>query len=79
MNRSLDDDDVRHVGLDPAGARVLELQPGDVALWHLYTVHGSGPNRSATDRRLYINGYVKASMLRSRRMDLPGRRTGRPR
>lgn len=62
MNRSLDDDDVRHVGLDPAGARVLELEPGDVALWHLYTVHGSGPNRSATDRRFYINGYVKASM-----------------
>jgi hypothetical protein len=23
-------------------------------------VHGSGPNDSALDRRLYINGYVKA-------------------
>ena len=62
MNRSLDEDDVRRFGLDPACARVLELEPGDVALWHLYTVHGSGPNRSARDRRFYINGYVKASM-----------------
>lgn len=62
INRSLDDDDVRRVGLDPTDARVLELEPGDVALWHPYTLHGSGPNRSATDRRFYINGYVKASM-----------------
>src|SRR5512132_2842430 len=62
MNRPLDEEDVRHVGLDPASARVLELEPGDVALWHLYTVHGSGPNRSAMDRRFYINGYVKESM-----------------
>ena len=36
------------------------VDPGDVALWHLQTVHGSGPNRSAGDRRLYINGYVAA-------------------
>jgi ectoine hydroxylase-related dioxygenase (phytanoyl-CoA dioxygenase family) len=62
MDRPLDDEDVRRVGLDPAGVRVLELEPGDVALWHLCTVHGSGPNRSAIDRRFYINGYVKASM-----------------
>jgi ectoine hydroxylase-related dioxygenase (phytanoyl-CoA dioxygenase family) len=62
MDRPLDEDDLRRVGLDPAQARVLELEPGDVALWHLYTVHGSGPNNSANDRRFYINGYVKASM-----------------
>jgi Phytanoyl-CoA dioxygenase (PhyH) len=62
MHRPLEDEDLRLVGLDPADARVLELEPGDVALWHLYTVHGSGPNRSTIDRRFYINGYVKASM-----------------
>jgi ectoine hydroxylase-related dioxygenase (phytanoyl-CoA dioxygenase family) len=62
MDRPLEDEDLRRVGLDPAGARVLELEPGDVALWHLHTVHGSGPNRSAIDRRLCINGYAKASM-----------------
>jgi ectoine hydroxylase-related dioxygenase (phytanoyl-CoA dioxygenase family) len=62
MHRPLQDEDLRRVGLDPAGARVLELEPGDVALWHLYTVHGSGPNRSTIDRRFYINGYIKASM-----------------
>ena len=62
MNRPLDEDDLRRVGLDPAQARVLELEPGDVALWHLFIVHGSGPNSSTTNRRFYINGYVKASM-----------------
>ena len=62
MNCPLDEDDLRRVGLDPAQARVLELEPGDVALWHLFIVHGSGPNSSTTNRRFDINGYVKASM-----------------
>ena len=54
------DDELRRVGIDPAGLVDLVMAPGDVALWHLQTVHGSGPNRSAGDRRLYINGYVVA-------------------
>lgn len=62
MDRPLDDSDLRRVGLDPAAAVTLELDPGDVALWHLYTLHGSGPNRSPADRRFYINGYVDAAM-----------------
>lgn len=62
MDRSLQDADLRAVGLDPAGAEVLEMAPGDVALWSLYTLHGSGPNTADIDRRLYINGYVRASM-----------------
>lgn len=61
MHRALDDADLVRAGLDPQDARVLEMQPGDVALWHLMTVHGSGPNRSRTDRRLYINGYVRGT------------------
>jgi ectoine hydroxylase-related dioxygenase (phytanoyl-CoA dioxygenase family) len=47
--------------LDPAGLVDLDLQPGDVALWNSYTVHGSGPNTTAHDRRFYINGYVRAA------------------
>ena len=62
MDRPMDENDLRRAGLDASQVRVLELEPGDVALWHLYTVHGSGPNNSAMDRRFYINGYVKASM-----------------
>jgi ectoine hydroxylase-related dioxygenase (phytanoyl-CoA dioxygenase family) len=37
------------------------LEPGDVALWSAYTVHGGGFNTTKyLDRRLYINGFVKA-------------------
>ena len=62
MDRPLDDEDLIKAGLDPAAACVLELDPGDVALWHLHTIHGSGPNTSSGERRFYINGYVRASM-----------------
>jgi ectoine hydroxylase-related dioxygenase (phytanoyl-CoA dioxygenase family) len=52
--------DLTRVGLDPAAVEPLLLEAGDVALWNLFTVHGSGPNRARIDRRLYINGYVAA-------------------
>lgn len=52
--------DLLELGLDPDGLVDLELDPGDVALWSLYTIHGSGPNRSSGDRRAYVNGYVRA-------------------
>jgi ectoine hydroxylase-related dioxygenase (phytanoyl-CoA dioxygenase family) len=61
LDRPLDDADLRAVGIDPATAVTLDLEPGDVALWHLFTVHGSGPNHSTVDRRFYVNGYVTAS------------------
>jgi ectoine hydroxylase-related dioxygenase (phytanoyl-CoA dioxygenase family) len=48
-------------GLDPAKLVVLELDPGDVAFWSVYTIHGSGPNVTPSDRRFYLNGYVRAS------------------
>lgn len=47
-------------GLDPARVVNVILDPGDVALWLPYTIHASGPNRSAIDRRSYANGYVVA-------------------
>ncbi len=54
------EDELRRAGLDPGAAVVCELDPGDLLLWTLYTVHGSGPNRTARDRRFMINSYVRA-------------------
>lgn len=48
------------VGLSESEAVDLILEPGDLALWSPYLVHGSGTNRSAHKRRFYINGYVRA-------------------
>ncbi|MGE5766157.1 MAG: phytanoyl-CoA dioxygenase family protein [Bacteroidota bacterium] len=61
MHEALDDQDLVRLGVDPEAAVTLRLEPGDVALWHVHTLHGSGPNRSAMDRRFYINGYVTAA------------------
>lgn len=60
MDRPLDDRDLQRLGVDPADAVTLELEPGDVALWHLFTLHGSGANTTRADRRFYLNGYVRA-------------------
>jgi len=39
----------------------IHAEPGDVALWHVDTIHGSEMNRSPNqDRCIYINGYVDA-------------------
>jgi ectoine hydroxylase-related dioxygenase (phytanoyl-CoA dioxygenase family) len=48
------------VGIDPTGLVDLELDPGDVALWHPFTVHGSGANAGDDERRMYLNSYVRA-------------------
>ncbi len=46
---------------DDPRIRDMSLNPGDVALWSAYTVHGGGFNTTAfMDRRLYINGFIKA-------------------
>ena len=60
MQASMDSNDLVKLGLDPDKAVTLELDPGDLAFWSVYTLHGSGPNLSTIDRRLYINGYVIA-------------------
>ena len=49
------------VGLSASNAIDLVLDPGDLALWSPYLVHGSGTNRSNHRRRFYINGYVRAA------------------
>lgn len=61
LDQALTEDDLAARGLDPADLVDIELDPGDVALWGLFTVHGSGVNRADHSRRVYINGYVTAA------------------
>lgn len=61
MTGETPDADLRRVGLDPEAAITCEMQPGDLLLWTLYTVHGSPPNTSSGDRRFMINSYVRAA------------------
>jgi len=60
LDQSMADEQLVAAGLDPAKLVLLELDPGDLALWSVYTIHGSGPNRTKGDRRFYLNGYVRA-------------------
>lgn len=48
------------VGIDPSQVVQLEMEPGDLALWTLYTIHGSGANTSTEPRILLIDNYVRA-------------------
>ena len=54
------DEELRRAGLDPNDIVTCEMEPGDLLLWTLFTVHGSAPNVSDTDRRFMINSYVRA-------------------
>ncbi|WP_404335485.1 phytanoyl-CoA dioxygenase family protein [Sphingomonas sp. MMS12-HWE2-04] len=60
LGNAMTGDALEAAGLSDADAVDLLLAPGDLALWSPYLVHGSGTNRSAHKRRLYINGYVRA-------------------
>ena len=53
-------DELVRAGLEPAKVVDLELEPGDLALWGLLTVHGSNANNSARDRAFGIQSYVRA-------------------
>src|SRR5580658_7637279 len=55
------DEELRRAGLDPSNIMVCEMEPGDLLLWTLFTVHGSAPNVSDYDRRFMINSYVRAA------------------
>jgi ectoine hydroxylase-related dioxygenase (phytanoyl-CoA dioxygenase family) len=61
MDSDMADESLRRAGLDPARVVDLELQPGDFAFWNAFTIHGSGRNATARDRRFYLNGYVRAA------------------
>lgn len=60
LGRQMQDDALTRVGLSAADAVQLDLQPGDLALWNPYLVHGSGINTADHQRRFFINGYVRA-------------------
>jgi ectoine hydroxylase-related dioxygenase (phytanoyl-CoA dioxygenase family) len=60
LGTPLADHTLEEIGLSAADAVDLVLEPGDLALWSPYLVHGSGRNRSDHKRRFYINGYVRA-------------------
>jgi ectoine hydroxylase-related dioxygenase (phytanoyl-CoA dioxygenase family) len=61
MDADMADESLRRAGLDPSKVIDLELGPGDFAMWNVFTIHGSGRNASAGDRRFYLNGYVRAA------------------
>jgi len=61
LGRQMADEELAAAGLDPSKVIELELDPGDVALWNVFTVHGSGRNTTRVDRRFYLNGYVRAA------------------
>lgn len=52
--------ELKAVGIDPSEVVQLEMEPGDLVLWSLYTIHGSGPNVSTEPRILMIDNYVRA-------------------
>ena len=60
LGSAMTDAALEAVGLSAAQAVDLILEPGDLALWSPYLVHGSGTNMSGHRRRFYINGYVRA-------------------
>lgn len=60
LGTAMSDAALAGVGLSVRDVVELELDPGDLALWSPYLVHGSGTNRSDHYRRFYINGYVRA-------------------
>lgn len=60
LGNEMTDDALRDAGIDPASVIDLEMEPGDIAMWSPYLVHGSGRNTADHQRRLYINGYVSA-------------------
>jgi len=61
MGTAMADTPLTQVGLSADRAVDVQLEPGDLALWSPYLVHGSGKNASGHKRRLYINGYVRAT------------------
>ena len=61
--------------VDPADVVAVEVMPGDVSLHHVRLLHGSGPNRTAHQRRLLLHGYAAVDawpiMGRSQPADWP--------
>jgi ectoine hydroxylase-related dioxygenase (phytanoyl-CoA dioxygenase family) len=61
MKGVTEDGTLRAAGLDPGTIVDIELEPGDLVIWSLLTVHGSNINRSDKDRAFALSSYVKAA------------------
>ena len=61
MKGTTQEAELLRAGLEPARVVDLELEPGDMALWGLLTVHGSNANHSQHDRAFAIQSYVRAA------------------
>ena len=59
MGSGVPEDALKRAGIDPDGLVDVLLEPGDVAFWSPFLIHGSGRNLSSRDRRFYLNGYVR--------------------
>ena len=44
--------------IDVTNAVPMLMQPGDIAFFSPYSVHGSQPNKSGKSRRVFINGFA---------------------
>jgi ectoine hydroxylase-related dioxygenase (phytanoyl-CoA dioxygenase family) len=60
LGTAMSDEALEEIGFSLDDVVDLLLEPGDLALWSPYLVHGSGKNVSDHKRRFYINGYVRA-------------------
>lgn len=65
--------------IDLSKAVTVTGDPGDVAVFGPYTLHGSQPNTGTVSRRVFINGYAyPGANRRQYRGDGAGRRLGNP-
>lgn len=60
LGAAMNDAVLESVGLSDHDIVEVLLEPGDLALWSPHLVHASGLNTADHQRRLYINGYVRA-------------------
>jgi ectoine hydroxylase-related dioxygenase (phytanoyl-CoA dioxygenase family) len=60
MTGTNSEEELRAAGLDPDSVVVCDLEPGDIVVWTLMTVHGSAANTSTRDRRFNINSSARA-------------------
>jgi ectoine hydroxylase-related dioxygenase (phytanoyl-CoA dioxygenase family) len=61
MKGATNEDEMAKAGLDPAQAMDCILEPGDLLIWGLLTVHGSQKNSSDKDRAFLIQSYYRAA------------------
>lgn len=60
FQENISNEALREIDVDKLPIVKVILNPGDLAIWHPYLLHGSPPNYSNIDRKTYLNGYVKA-------------------